>query len=120
MQKPLLSRRDAARAIWVVQATTLVFEGAWLAIVHFIHPPPGSFLESMPQYLRLLGGNSRFTFLIGVTAFVIDRLLSARQQRDGATSPVRVWLIRGILAFALLWGTGALVVIVLAFIFSRH
>jgi len=119
MQKSPLARRDTARAIWIVQALMLLFESAWLIIVNVIHPPPGSVLEAMPQYLRMLGGNSRFTFIVGIAAFVIDRVLSARQP-GGQSSTPGAWLIRGMVAFVLLWSLGALVVIALAFIFSWH
>jgi hypothetical protein len=97
----------------------LLFELAWLIIVYVIHPSPGSFLEAMPQYLRMLGGNSRFTFPVGIVALVIDRVLSARVL-GGESTPTGLWLVRGIVVFVLLWGLGALVVIALAFIFSWH
>lgn len=118
MLKLSLNRRHLARTIWCVQGFMLLCEAAWIILFRVIHPAAGSWLEFLVPYARLLGGNSRFTFPLGLSALVFDAKLS--RQPGNPSQPVHIWLFSGILAFALLWGIGALVVIILAILFSWH
>jgi hypothetical protein len=96
----------------------LLCEAAWIVLFRVIHPASGSWLEFLIPYLRLLGGNSRFIFPLGLTALVIDIRLSRRAVSP--SQPMHIWLFGGILVFALLWGIGALLVIIFAILFSWH
>lgn len=115
----ILSNRNFFRVVWIVQACMLTFESAWLAIVYVVRPAPGSVLESLPQYLRILGGNSRFTLPIGVFAFLRDYVLSKRAVSEESDAGL-AWIGISALTYSGLWVIGALVVVVLAFTFSWH
>ncbi len=118
MSPSFITRRALARLIWVVQTVMLFAEGSWLVIVKLIHPAPGSLLEQLPQYLRMIGGNSRFIFPIGLIALTVDLAQSGRPSNDRRTGVQ--WAILGLAAFAALWAIGAIVVVVLALIFTWH
>ncbi|GEM_PF-2752111 len=117
--QPYLAKQFVARIFWVVYLIMLLFEIAWMIIVYFVQSPSGSFLEQLPQYFRLLGGNSRFTLPVFMLALIADKIFPDEQALETRRTMFGRFL-SGLIIFAMLWGLGALVVIMLAVGLSWH
>ena len=119
MWKLYTTKKFLARIAWMVQGAMLLSEASWLAIVYLVRPRPGSFLLLLPQYLIMLGGDSRFTFPIGLLALIVDRALPAEPALARQWTPLGR-IIAGAITFLVLWLIGAVIIIVLAITFSWH
>jgi hypothetical protein len=116
---PYLRTKFLARTTWAVYAFMFVCDMSWILILRVMRPEPGSLLIQLPQYLTILGADSRFIFPVFIGALAVD-ILSRREPDTQRLRTPTGRAIAVIIVYAVLWIISTLVFVILAILLGGH